>query len=160
MSPVPRLTAVQWRAIASILPSTKRDPVVITALIYRATTATSLRDTAALFGTSRARLHEWEAALTADGSLDRVLNRLNAVAIRCVLRASWGKRAQAQRHSHRRWCGDAMHPPASLRDVPPTFWQRLSDHVWDAPDFAALSDRDKVWLMMLLRAEPGKWGPH
>ena len=66
MASPPLLTAKQFRLIEDDLPATKRDRVMISALLYRASSGQSLRETAEAFGVSRARLHEWECALASE----------------------------------------------------------------------------------------------
>ena len=66
MASAPLLTARQFRLIEDDLPATRRDRRMISAILYRACTGQSLRETAEAFGVSRTRLHEWEGALASE----------------------------------------------------------------------------------------------
>jgi hypothetical protein len=74
MAKIPRLSAVQWRSIENDLPLSRRDRLVISALVFRATEARSLRECSEIFGVSRARLNEWEHAV--ESALPRILRKL------------------------------------------------------------------------------------
>lgn len=50
MASPPRLTRAQLRLIQNDLPPTRRDPTMIAALLYRATSGQSLRETSQVFG--------------------------------------------------------------------------------------------------------------
>jgi hypothetical protein len=63
MARVPTLTAAQMRKIERHLPPTRRDPVVISAMLFRETHGASLRDTCQWYGVTRSRLAEWTAQL-------------------------------------------------------------------------------------------------
>jgi hypothetical protein len=75
-SSIPTLSAAQWRKIAPLLPPTKRDVVMIRALLFRQTSGCGLRDVAQWFDLSRPRLSEWDLALRGDGSLVQVMEAL------------------------------------------------------------------------------------
>jgi hypothetical protein len=75
MAAPPRLSAAQWRLIKTDLPASRRDPVVIAALIFRAVEARSLRECSEIFGISRARLNEWEHDLSS--AIPKILRKLH-----------------------------------------------------------------------------------
>jgi hypothetical protein len=64
-SNIPALSETKWRSIERYLPPSKRDPVVIAAVLYREVSGEGLRDTATLSGISRSKLDEWRRALGA-----------------------------------------------------------------------------------------------
>jgi hypothetical protein len=70
------LSDAQWRKIEKLLPENRRDPGLITAVLYREHSGQSLSEVAEVFGITRVRLHQWTHALEADGSLARVMAAL------------------------------------------------------------------------------------
>ena len=56
MAPAPTLSDAQWRKIADDLPLKRRDPIMIAAVLYRASSGQSLREVATAYGITRARL--------------------------------------------------------------------------------------------------------
>jgi hypothetical protein len=87
------LSARQWRAISKILPATKRDPVVIAALLYREFTGEGLRHVGEVFGVSRSKLDEWHRALEHDDSLARVMKVLKLPSASPLARSMGGRRS-------------------------------------------------------------------
>jgi hypothetical protein len=76
MSPKSALSEAQWRKIERYLPETRRDQLMIEAVLYRRFSGQSLSEVAALFSITRVRLHQWHHALDADGSLTKVMAAL------------------------------------------------------------------------------------
>ena len=95
MAPAPLLTMKQFRSIEPDLPVSRRDRLVISAVLFRATSGQSLRETSESFGVSRVRLNEWEHAL--DCVLARIMHKLRlAPAPASMLRRGgqdWRKRS-------------------------------------------------------------------
>jgi len=85
------LTNRQWRLIENILPPTRHDPAVISAILYRQHSGQSLSHAAELFGVTRARLHEWDRALAADGSLAQILKALKLEPASALARRRGGR---------------------------------------------------------------------
>jgi hypothetical protein len=73
---LPTIPADKWSAIEGLLPHGRRDKAVLAAVLFRQTTACGLRDTAEIFGLSRAKVHEWTTMLESDGTLARILDSL------------------------------------------------------------------------------------
>ena len=71
---VPLISHKQLDLIVDLLPPSRRDPVLVTAILYRAFSGGSLRDVAELFPVTRCRLHEGERDLAA--VLPRILRTL------------------------------------------------------------------------------------
>ena len=65
MASAPILSDAKWRKIESHLPTNRRDRLMISALLYRATSGQSVRETAAVFGVAKTKLHEWGNAVVA-----------------------------------------------------------------------------------------------
>jgi hypothetical protein len=76
MSGIPMLSAAQWRLIESLLPETRRDRRMISAIVFREIDGASLRQVCAWFDVTRTRLCEWTATLEADGTLTKILSNL------------------------------------------------------------------------------------
>jgi hypothetical protein len=76
MTAVPTLSVGQWRKIEPLLAANRRDRRMITALLFRETTAVGLRDVCSEFQVTRSRLSEWHRALAADGTLALVMKTL------------------------------------------------------------------------------------
>jgi hypothetical protein len=76
MSAVPLLSARQWNEIIELLPTNRRNPILIAAILFHQTSGCGLREVAQSYGVSRSRLHEWSKALEIDGSLANVLETL------------------------------------------------------------------------------------
>jgi hypothetical protein len=60
------LTERQWRQIESILPQTRRDRLVIEAILYREFSGQSLAEVAEVFALTKVRLHQWHHAIAAE----------------------------------------------------------------------------------------------
>ena len=91
MSSIPMLTAARWRRIENILPQNRRDPVVISAILYREHSGQSLRHAGEAYGISRARLDEWSRALEADGSVTKMMTALKLKAAGPLVRRAGGR---------------------------------------------------------------------
>lgn len=91
-SDIPALSDRQWKRIAPLLPESKRDPVMIAALLFRHTSGAGLRDIAQWSGCSRTRLGEWDVALSADGTLSRIMKILKLERADALCWSSGGKR--------------------------------------------------------------------
>ena len=102
----PQLTARQWRSISALLPETKRDRLMISSLLFRQTTGLGLRDVARWFGVTRTRLSEWEQALTADDTLERVMQTLRLERAGPLLWSGGGR--QSNRHFQSKEMADAV----------------------------------------------------
>ena len=63
MAQAPTLSDAKWRKIVNDLPANRRDRLVISAILYRATSGQSVRETAAVFGVAKTKLHEWGNAV-------------------------------------------------------------------------------------------------
>ena len=65
MSSKSALSDAQWRKIERYLPETRRDRLMIEAILFREFSGQSLTDVAELFGITRVRLFQWEHAIEA-----------------------------------------------------------------------------------------------
>ena len=65
-SNIPVLSGRQWAKIENILPATKRDPLLITAVLFHEVSGEPVREAAAAFGLSKTRLNEGHRAIAAD----------------------------------------------------------------------------------------------
>lgn len=74
MAQAPTLSDAKWRKIVNDLPANRRDRLVISAILYRATSGQSVRETAAVFGVAKTKLHEWGNAV--EGVLPGILQTL------------------------------------------------------------------------------------
>jgi len=92
-SDIPGLSDRQWRRIESILPPNKRDPAMISALLFRHTSGCGLRDIAQWSGCSRTRLSEWDRALGADGTLRQIMKTLKLEPASSLLWSGGGQRS-------------------------------------------------------------------
>ena len=73
MSDVPMIPDPERAAIRDSLPINQQDRRLISAIAFRQSTATSLRDTSVAFAISRARLAEQETKLRRAGTLAQIL---------------------------------------------------------------------------------------
>jgi hypothetical protein len=92
-SDIPALSEAKWQRIAKLLPESKRDPVMIAALLFRHTSGCGLRDVAQWAGVSRTRLSEWDQALAADRSLERIMKALKLERANSLMWSSGGQRS-------------------------------------------------------------------
>ena len=76
MSSVPLLSDAQWSRIENILPESRQDRTVITAILYLEHCGQPLRHVGEQYGLSQTRLHEWHRAIEADGTLGRIMAAL------------------------------------------------------------------------------------
>ena len=88
----PLITDVQWRKIEKILPPKMCDRDMITAILFREFSGRSLTETAEIFDLTRVRLHQWQHALEADGSLQKVMATLKLESAGALARARTGER--------------------------------------------------------------------
>ena len=88
MTSAPILSDAKWRKIGIDLPTTRRDRLMISALLFRTTTGQSVRETAAVFGVAKTKLHEWGNAL--EGVLPGILQtlQLEPAGLECGVRAA------------------------------------------------------------------------
>ena len=63
MASAPTLNAAQWQLIVDELPATRRDRLMISAILFRVSSGQSVRETAAVFGVAKTKLHEWGTAV-------------------------------------------------------------------------------------------------
>jgi hypothetical protein len=94
---LPSIPPDKWQAIEALLPPNKRDKVVLAAILFRQTTAYGLRDTAEIFGLSRARVAEWTTLLESDGTLAKVMRALR---LEPAGQLSWRRGGQSWMHRH------------------------------------------------------------
>jgi hypothetical protein len=59
----PALNERQWNRIAELLPETRRDRVVIEAILFRAHSGRSLAEVSETFEVKRSTLHLWQVAI-------------------------------------------------------------------------------------------------
>jgi hypothetical protein len=95
-SDIPQLSDRQWNRIVSILPETKGDRLVISALLFRHTSGCGLRDIAQWAGLTRSRLGEWDRALTADGTMAQIMKTLKLDRAGPLCWSAGGKRWQSR----------------------------------------------------------------
>ena len=60
----PSLTEAQWSKVSALLPEKRRGRQMIEAVLYRTHTGESLATVSEAFGIKKARLHQWEHAIT------------------------------------------------------------------------------------------------
>jgi hypothetical protein len=65
MSSKSALSNAQWRKIERYLPETRRNRLMIEAILFREFSGQSLTDVAEVFGITRVRLFQWEHAIEA-----------------------------------------------------------------------------------------------
>jgi hypothetical protein len=88
-SAIPHLSDSQWSQIVELLPSNRRDPAMITALLFRETSGCGLRDVSRCFGVTRTRLSEWDQSLR-DGTLLAIMTALGLVPATPLARRAGG----------------------------------------------------------------------
>jgi transposase len=90
MDSIPMLSDAQWRKISPLLPETKRDPRMVSAILYLEHSGQSLRHTAEVFAVTKSRLGEWHGALAVDGGLARIMTMLKLKAAGPLARRGGG----------------------------------------------------------------------
>ena len=73
-STAPLLTAAQMARIERHLPAKRRDPDVISAILFRRWSGAGLRPTATWYGVTFGRLQTWETQLRASGQLATIMS--------------------------------------------------------------------------------------
>jgi transposase len=95
MRAAPTLSDAKWRKIEHDLPAKRRDRVVISALLYRASSGQSLREVSDAYGVSRSRLSEWDALLAAE--MPKLMRKLGLTSASWL---SWRPGGQAWQRRH------------------------------------------------------------